>query len=244
MRSAALSGGAGRRTLRLATAVVAVGVLKSLAVSSQAARATIFDKGFYEVPYTYSYDDCCFPVEVEGVASGQFRLRTGKGDQASAFFARDTFSYREVHTNLETGLSFHARHILVTPEATSDGGWEAARIKAEMLRTQLADGADFVELAKQHSRDATARDGGDLGLRCRGRLTPGPVPPRLPRLPPRVEGDAAGGQHPSADLRHPIQATVRQPARGLAEGNQAAGHHRGPAVKRVDISPPEWEDVR
>ena len=109
MRSAALSGGAGRRTLRLATAVVAAGVLMSLAVWSQAARATIFDKGFYEVPYTFSYDDCGFQVEVEGVASGQFRLRTGKGDQASAFFARDTFSYREVHTNLETGLSFVVR---------------------------------------------------------------------------------------------------------------------------------------
>ena len=33
----------------------------------------------------------------------------GKGDQASAFFTRDTFSYREVHTNLETGLSFVVR---------------------------------------------------------------------------------------------------------------------------------------
>lgn len=73
---------------------------------------------------------------------------------------------------LETGLSFHARHILVTPETGSDAGWESARIKAEMLRTQLEDGADFIELAKQHSRDATARDGGDLGTLKRGELAP------------------------------------------------------------------------
>jgi peptidyl-prolyl cis-trans isomerase SurA len=73
---------------------------------------------------------------------------------------------------LETGLSFHARHILVTPEAGSDAGWEAARIKADMLRAQLLDGADFVELAKQHSQDATARDGGDLGMLKRGELAP------------------------------------------------------------------------
>jgi peptidyl-prolyl cis-trans isomerase SurA len=78
----------------------------------------------------------------------------------------------ENRAKLETGLSFHARHILVTPETDSDAGWEAARIKADMLRTQLVDGADFVELAKQHSRDATAKDGGDLGTLKRGELAP------------------------------------------------------------------------
>lgn len=72
---------------------------------------------------------------------------------------------------LETGLSYHARHILITPEGDTDSGWEAARIKATMLRAQLADGADFAELAKQHSRDATAKDGGDLGTLKRGELS-------------------------------------------------------------------------
>ena len=72
---------------------------------------------------------------------------------------------------LETGLSYHARHILIPPEGDGDTGWEAARIKAGMLRTQLTDGADFVELAKQHSRDATAADGGDLGTLKRGELS-------------------------------------------------------------------------
>jgi peptidyl-prolyl cis-trans isomerase SurA len=78
----------------------------------------------------------------------------------------------ENRSKLETGLSFHARHILITPDANSDTGWEAARIKAEMLRTQIHDGADFIELAKQHSRDATAKDGGDLGTLKRGELAP------------------------------------------------------------------------
>jgi peptidyl-prolyl cis-trans isomerase SurA len=72
---------------------------------------------------------------------------------------------------LETGLSYHARHILISPEADNDKGWEAARIKAEMLRAQLSDGADFAELARQHSRDATAKDGGDLGSLKRGELS-------------------------------------------------------------------------
>jgi peptidyl-prolyl cis-trans isomerase SurA len=78
----------------------------------------------------------------------------------------------ENRAKLETGLSFHARHILITPEGDSDVGWEAARIKAEMLRAQLQDGAEFTELAKQHSRDATAKDGGDLGTLKRGELAP------------------------------------------------------------------------
>src|SRR5216110_523478 len=72
---------------------------------------------------------------------------------------------------LETGLAYHARHILVVPEGVPpDAAWEAARIKAEMLRAQLLQGTDFAELARQHSRDASGRDGGDLGTLKRGEL--------------------------------------------------------------------------
>jgi|GEM_PF-368818 len=73
---------------------------------------------------------------------------------------------------LETGLAYHARHILVTPAGPTDAEWEATRIKAELIRTQLLEGADFAELARQHSRDASARSGGDLGTLKRGELAP------------------------------------------------------------------------
>lgn len=72
---------------------------------------------------------------------------------------------------LETGLAYHARHILILPEAgAEDVAWENARIRADLLRSQLLQGADFAEMAKQHSRDASARDGGDLGTLKRGEL--------------------------------------------------------------------------
>jgi peptidyl-prolyl cis-trans isomerase SurA len=71
---------------------------------------------------------------------------------------------------LETGLSYHARHILITPTGASDAAWEAARIRADMIRAQILEGADFAELARQHSQDASAKDGGDLGTLKRGEL--------------------------------------------------------------------------
>ncbi len=73
-------------------------------------------------------------------------------------------------SKLETGLSYHARHILITPTGDSDVAWEAARIRAEMIRDELTAGADFAELARRHSRDASAKTGGDLGTLKRGEL--------------------------------------------------------------------------
>jgi peptidyl-prolyl cis-trans isomerase SurA len=76
----------------------------------------------------------------------------------------------ENRDKLETGLKYHAWHILVTPSGGSDAAWEAARLRAEGLRTQIQQGADFAEVARQHSRDASARTGGDLGTLKRGEL--------------------------------------------------------------------------
>ncbi|MEJ2128534.1 MAG: peptidylprolyl isomerase, partial [Woeseiaceae bacterium] len=49
-------------------------------------------------------------------------------------------------------LQFKARHILVDPQS-----------KAVELITQLEEGADFAELAKEHSTGPTGPNGGDLG---------------------------------------------------------------------------------
>ncbi|MEX0714161.1 MAG: peptidylprolyl isomerase [Pirellulales bacterium] len=54
-----------------------------------------------------------------------------------------------------------ARHILVnTREACED------------LKTQIAEGADFAELARQHSTCPSGRDGGALGEFSPGQMVP------------------------------------------------------------------------
>ncbi len=79
----------------------------------------------------------------------------------------------ENREKLETGLSYHARHILFVPAPPeSEAAWDAARGRAEEVWARVRAGEDFVELAKRHSEDSTAKDGGDLGVLKQGELAP------------------------------------------------------------------------
>ena len=79
----------------------------------------------------------------------------------------------ENREKLETGLSYHARHILSAPTPPgSEAAWEAARGRAEEVWARVRAGEDFVELAKRYSEDSTAKDGGDLGVLKQGELAP------------------------------------------------------------------------
>lgn len=106
-------------------------------------------------------------LRVQKVIRRKVALRVSVTDQEIAQYLEEN------RPKLETGLSYHARHILVVPEdgKADDAAWEAARIKAELIRTEVAAGADFAEMARQHSKDASARDGGDLGNLKRGELS-------------------------------------------------------------------------
>ena len=79
----------------------------------------------------------------------------------------------ENREKLETGLSYHARHILFAPTPPgSEAAWDAARGRAEEVWAKVRAGENFVELAKRHSEDSTAKDGGDLGVLKQGELAP------------------------------------------------------------------------
>ncbi|MBP1968976.1 foldase protein PrsA [Virgibacillus natechei] len=55
----------------------------------------------------------------------------------------------------------NAQHILVEDEETADE-----------VRSELDEGADFAELASEHSIDGSAEQGGDLGFFARGEMVP------------------------------------------------------------------------
>lgn len=62
-----------------------------------------------------------------------------------------------------------ARHILIAVAETADDAAIAdARATMEQVLAEAKGGADFSELAKRHSTDATAANGGDLGFAPRG----------------------------------------------------------------------------
>lgn len=69
-------------------------------------------------------------------------------------------AYEEQYT-AEAGKEYHARHILVEDEET-----------AKDLIAQLQDGADFAELAKEHSTGPTGEKGGDLGWFAPDQMVP------------------------------------------------------------------------
>ncbi len=70
-----------------------------------------------------------------------------------------------------TAIKTRARHILLTtgPQLSETA---AARQLADYRRRILAGQADFATLAREHSKDGSAKDGGDLGWATPGRYVP------------------------------------------------------------------------
>lgn len=65
----------------------------------------------------------------------------------------------------------HARHILLRPSPTLTQA-AATQQLADMKKRVSAGTADFAALAKQHSQDGSAKDGGDLGWAGPGQFVP------------------------------------------------------------------------
>ena len=90
-------------------ALVGVAVAAIAAGPAMPAGATVYEHARYDDTESFSYSDCGFQVDVEAHYEGVFRIRTGKGDQDSAFLAHDRNVTTEVHTNHETGEYFTFR---------------------------------------------------------------------------------------------------------------------------------------
>lgn len=87
-------------------------------------------------------------------------------DQELSFYLEE---HREAY---DTPEQVHARHILIrVAENAPEAEVTQATKQLEDIRKELEGGADFAELAKQHSQDpASAPNGGDLGFFGRGQM--------------------------------------------------------------------------
>ncbi len=81
--------------------------------------------------------------------------------------------YRDNESRLTLPVQVRVRHILLTwkPLGKRD---DRAALREQMvpILEKARGGADFAELARTHSDDSTARDGGDTGLFHRGQMVP------------------------------------------------------------------------
>lgn len=101
-----------------------------------------------------------------------FDPNTYKGDfqatesEIENFFIQNKESFKEAE-------KVNAAHILFKVDNWEDD-MAANDIykKAKTVREQIAGGADFAEMAKKHSTDGTAQNGGELGFFTKGQMVP------------------------------------------------------------------------
>ncbi|OHB53253.1 MAG: hypothetical protein A2Y10_00695 [Planctomycetes bacterium GWF2_41_51] len=87
--------------------------------------------------------------------------------QAKAFYDENIEQFKEPE-------KIHAKHILIKAEDSNDPNQAkaAAKAKAEDLLKKIKEGADFDELAKEHSACPSGKNGGDLGEQPKGTFVP------------------------------------------------------------------------
>jgi parvulin-like peptidyl-prolyl isomerase len=61
---------------------------------------------------------------------------------------------------------------LIRPQGFDEESKKKARAQAEDILKQAKNGADFAELARKHSADGSAQQGGDLDFFTKGRMVP------------------------------------------------------------------------
>lgn len=96
-------------------------------------------------------------------------------EQLEAFYTENEQSFAQNACGKDAGYPIDVRHVLIQPEGGtkddsgstvtySDEEWEACRVKAQKLLDEWLAGAHteetFIQLAKDHSKDSNASDGG------------------------------------------------------------------------------------
>jgi peptidyl-prolyl cis-trans isomerase C len=109
-------------------------------------------------------DDVRQGLRITGLIDAELSARAPvTAEQVNQFYASNSF---------QQGERVRASHILIAvPENADAAAKEAARAKATEILNQVKAGADFAELAKQHSQDpGSGPRGGDLDYFERGQM--------------------------------------------------------------------------
>ena len=153
-------------------------------VTGSPAQATIYEQSNYANHYEFSYDDCGFPVDVAGDTEQRYRVRSGTGPDAGAFFLHNRYSFTETQTNPETGA-------FVTVEMHG--------VYNEIKATRLS-GSVFEFVAVDAGQPFSLFDSnGDLVMRDRGSV----------RL--RVVFDTLGDDEPGGEVVTEFEPTLHGP---------------------------------
>jgi peptidyl-prolyl cis-trans isomerase C len=75
-------------------------------------------------------------------------------------------------TNPDEFSGLRASHILIRPQGADEASKNKARTTATDVLKQARSGADFAELARKHSADGSAQQGGDLGFFTKASMVP------------------------------------------------------------------------
>lgn len=176
------------RFQRRATAVLAaVAVAVAAAVPAESAVRDRFQTR--DEPYSFTTDECGFPIAVEGSFSSMGVIREGTGEDDGAFPVINRFGLSETHTNVETGEWF-----TITAKATF----------VEISATRV-DGPIFEFEFVEAGQPFVVRDSdGNLVARNRGSVhasylfdTGGDDEPGGEEVPGSLEVIRIAGPHPS-----------------------------------------------
>ena len=89
---------------------------------------------------------------------------------APAVSDADVRGFYDKNPNEFSGL--RASHILIRPTGFDEDSKKKAKAQAEDILKQAKAGGDFAELARKHSADGSAQQGGDLGFFTKGSMVP------------------------------------------------------------------------
>ncbi len=96
-----------------------------------------------------------------------------EGDIRGPYFENGTFKLYKVSKIVEDGEpSAKASHILFRASADDEAAKAEAEQRAKDVLKELKAGADFADMARQHSDDPSASSGGDLGWFSKGQMVP------------------------------------------------------------------------